>query len=57
MDAALVHKKLACGDKKIEGLIFFDRWRQLAVVDQDGSNRLILRQFNRTDFAVDFLND
>ena len=57
MDAPLVHKKLACGDKKIEGLIFFDRWRQLAVVDQDGSNRLILRQFNRTDFAVDFLND
>jgi len=56
-NSSLDYKKLACGDKKIEGLIFFDRWRQLAIVNQDGSNRLILRQFNRTDFAVDFLND
>jgi hypothetical protein len=55
--SSLDYKKLACGDKKIEGLIFFDRWRQLAIVNQDGSNRLILRQFNRIDFAVDFLND
>jgi hypothetical protein len=53
----LVYKKLACGDKKIEGLIFFDRWCQLTVINQDGPNRLILRQFECGDFAVDLLDD
>ena len=52
-----ITKSSACGDEEIESLIFFDRWRQLADVNQDGSNRLILRQFKCGDFAVDLLDD
>lgn len=50
--SSLARKKIAGGDERIESLTFFDRWCQLTFVNQDSSNRLILRQLKCSDMPA-----